>query len=60
MLVEVGEAALALGSAVQAYVPSGLPGPKGNLETFVWLSDRAQEGTRRAGSLEALARRAEP
>jgi 23S rRNA (cytidine1920-2'-O)/16S rRNA (cytidine1409-2'-O)-methyltransferase len=59
-LLAVGEAALALGSSVQAYVASGLPGPKGNLETFVWLSDPAGGGTRDPGALAALARRAEP
>jgi 23S rRNA (cytidine1920-2'-O)/16S rRNA (cytidine1409-2'-O)-methyltransferase len=38
-LVAVGEAALALGTAVLGYRSSGLPGPKGNRETFVWLAD---------------------
>jgi 23S rRNA (cytidine1920-2'-O)/16S rRNA (cytidine1409-2'-O)-methyltransferase len=40
-LVAVGEAALALGAAVRGYYSSGLPGPKGNRETFVWLADPA-------------------
>jgi 23S rRNA (cytidine1920-2'-O)/16S rRNA (cytidine1409-2'-O)-methyltransferase len=40
-LVAVGEAALALGSAVCGYYSSGLPGPKGNRETFIWLADPA-------------------
>ncbi len=40
-LVSVGEAALSLGTAVLGYRSSGLPGPKGNLETFVWLADPA-------------------
>jgi 23S rRNA (cytidine1920-2'-O)/16S rRNA (cytidine1409-2'-O)-methyltransferase len=35
----VGEEALALGTAVLGYRSSGLPGPKGNRETFVWLAD---------------------
>jgi 23S rRNA (cytidine1920-2'-O)/16S rRNA (cytidine1409-2'-O)-methyltransferase len=35
----VGQAALALGAAVLGYHSSGLPGPKGNRETFVWLAD---------------------
>jgi 23S rRNA (cytidine1920-2'-O)/16S rRNA (cytidine1409-2'-O)-methyltransferase len=51
-LVAVGEAARALGSAVLGYAGSGLPGPKGNLETFVWLA----EGTR--GGVDDLARAA--
>lgn len=38
-LLAVGEAALALGAAVRGYYSSELPGPKGNRETFIWLSD---------------------
>lgn len=38
-LVEVGSAAVELGAAVLGYASSGLPGPKGNLETFVWLAE---------------------
>jgi 23S rRNA (cytidine1920-2'-O)/16S rRNA (cytidine1409-2'-O)-methyltransferase len=38
-LVAVGEAALELGAAVRSFHSSGLPGPKGNRETFVWLAD---------------------
>ena len=34
-----GAAALALGAAVRGYHSSGLPGPKGNRETFIWLVD---------------------
>ncbi len=41
-LVDVGAAALALGAAVIGYYSSGLPGPKGNRETFVWLTDPAR------------------
>jgi 23S rRNA (cytidine1920-2'-O)/16S rRNA (cytidine1409-2'-O)-methyltransferase len=40
-LVAVGQAALSLGAAVLGYRSSGLPGPKGNRETFVWLADPA-------------------
>jgi 23S rRNA (cytidine1920-2'-O)/16S rRNA (cytidine1409-2'-O)-methyltransferase len=40
-LLGVGEAALRLGAAVLGYYSSGLPGPKGNQETFVWLADPA-------------------
>jgi 23S rRNA (cytidine1920-2'-O)/16S rRNA (cytidine1409-2'-O)-methyltransferase len=43
-LVDVGEAALSLGAAVLGYRSSGLPGPKGNRETFVWLADPARVG----------------
>ncbi len=43
-LVEVGDAARRLGTAVLAYASSGLPGPKGNRETFVWLAESARGG----------------
>jgi len=43
-LVRVSEAARALGAAVLGYAPSGLPGPKGNLETFVWLAEGGRPG----------------
>ncbi len=39
-LVEVGEAARKLGVAVVGFASSGLPGPKGNRETFIWLAER--------------------
>jgi 23S rRNA (cytidine1920-2'-O)/16S rRNA (cytidine1409-2'-O)-methyltransferase len=26
------------------FAPSGLPGPKGNLETFAWLAEGSREG----------------
>src|SRR5438270_904949 len=38
-LVAVGRAAQDVGAAVLGYAGSGLPGPKGNLETFVWLAE---------------------
>ena len=40
-----------LGAAVLGAVPSGLPGPKGNRETFLWLGEAAREGG--AADLEA-------
>ena len=56
-LVEVGEAARGLGAAVLGYAPSGLPGPKGNLETFVWLAEAARsEGV----DIERVAAEVEP
>jgi 23S rRNA (cytidine1920-2'-O)/16S rRNA (cytidine1409-2'-O)-methyltransferase len=58
-LVAVGEAARALGAAVLGYHSSGLPGPKGNRETFVWLAEAAR--SRGEGeSLPAMAREVEP
>jgi len=60
-LIGVGAAALELGAAVLGYYSSGLPGPKGNLETFVWLADPARgAGTREAPELETMAREVEP
>ena len=35
----VAACGVALGCSVQGFAPSGLPGPKGNLETFVWLAE---------------------
>jgi 23S rRNA (cytidine1920-2'-O)/16S rRNA (cytidine1409-2'-O)-methyltransferase len=73
-LVAVGAAALALGAAVLGYRSSGLPGPKGNRETFVRLTDPARIDDDRsreavlpqsidgdpAAPLERLAREVEP
>jgi 23S rRNA (cytidine1920-2'-O)/16S rRNA (cytidine1409-2'-O)-methyltransferase len=60
-LVGAGEAALALGAAVVGYYSSGLPGPKGNRETFVWLADPASaRGSREPAHLDELAREVEP
>ena len=56
-LVAVGRSALEAGSAVHGYQSSGLPGPKGNRETFIWLSDpaAAARGVERgSGSARAL------
>jgi 23S rRNA (cytidine1920-2'-O)/16S rRNA (cytidine1409-2'-O)-methyltransferase len=57
-LVAVGEAATGLGAAVLDYYSSGLAGPKGNLETFIWLSDTSRQKT--AGDLRRLIARVEP
>jgi 23S rRNA (cytidine1920-2'-O)/16S rRNA (cytidine1409-2'-O)-methyltransferase len=60
-LLAVGEAALALGAGVLGYHSSGLPGPKGNRETFIWLADPAVgRGARAAVELERMAREVEP
>jgi 23S rRNA (cytidine1920-2'-O)/16S rRNA (cytidine1409-2'-O)-methyltransferase len=56
-LVAVGRAALKLGASVQAFASSGLPGPKGNLETFVWLTEGSRAGV---GDLEMAASAVEP
>ncbi len=56
-LVDVGEAGVELGTAVLGYARSGLPGPKGNLESFVWLAEGARGGV---ADVEAAAREVEP
>jgi 23S rRNA (cytidine1920-2'-O)/16S rRNA (cytidine1409-2'-O)-methyltransferase len=55
-LVAAGAAAQALGAAVLRYASSGLPGPKGNRESFVWLAEGSRAGV---ADLEAAAREVE-
>jgi 23S rRNA (cytidine1920-2'-O)/16S rRNA (cytidine1409-2'-O)-methyltransferase len=43
-LLAVAESARELGVSVLGFASSGLPGPKGNRETFVWLADPARGG----------------
>jgi 23S rRNA (cytidine1920-2'-O)/16S rRNA (cytidine1409-2'-O)-methyltransferase len=57
-LVGVGEAALSAGAAVLGYWSSGLPGPKGNRETFIQLAEASRGGVA-AGDLERLATEAD-
>lgn len=38
----VAECAVSLGAGFQGFASSGLPGPKGNRETFAWLRDAAR------------------
>jgi hypothetical protein len=43
---------------VAGFASSGLPGPKGNLETFVWLADARREpeaGRERVAGREPVA-----
>ncbi len=56
-LIGIGGAARELGASVLGYASSGLPGPKGNLETFVWLAEAGRGGD---VELEAAARDVEP
>ena len=56
-LVAVGEAAVGLGANVLGFASSGLPGPKGNLESFAWLGDARRTGVQ---DLESAARQVEP
>jgi 23S rRNA (cytidine1920-2'-O)/16S rRNA (cytidine1409-2'-O)-methyltransferase len=48
-VASVASCGVALGCSVAGFAPSGLPGPAGNLETFVWLA----EGSRPAGDWQA-------
>ncbi len=60
-LIAVGARAIELGAGVMGYHSSGLPGPKGNRETFIWLAEPARPGALlEEGGLEALARTVEP
>jgi 23S rRNA (cytidine1920-2'-O)/16S rRNA (cytidine1409-2'-O)-methyltransferase len=43
-LLDVARAAGGLRAGVQGFASSGLPGPKGNLETFVWLAEPGRNG----------------
>lgn len=57
-LTAVAMAAQRLGTGVLGFATSGLPGPKGNLETFVWLAEPARPGA--IEDLDAAALRADP
>jgi len=60
-LIAVGRRALELGAGVLAYHSSGLPGPKGNRETFIWLVEPERDGCLAdPAGLERLARAVEP
>ena len=43
-LISVATEAHALGATVLGFYSSGLPGPKGNRETFVWLAEASRKG----------------
>ncbi|MDQ6745361.1 MAG: TlyA family RNA methyltransferase [Actinomycetota bacterium] len=43
-LVSVGSTAVQLGAVVLGYASSGLPGPAGNRESFVWLAEAGRDG----------------
>jgi 23S rRNA (cytidine1920-2'-O)/16S rRNA (cytidine1409-2'-O)-methyltransferase len=50
VLEEVARAARGLGAAVLGFYSSGLPGPKGNRESFIWLA----EGSRAGGAVDRV------
>jgi 23S rRNA (cytidine1920-2'-O)/16S rRNA (cytidine1409-2'-O)-methyltransferase len=58
LLAVAGFARDELGAAVLGFASSGLPGPAGNRESFVWLAEGGRAGA--VEDLEAAARRAEP
>jgi len=59
VLMRVGGLARSeLGLSVLGYASSGLPGPAGNRETFVWLAEAGRAAD--DADLEALAREVEP
>jgi 23S rRNA (cytidine1920-2'-O)/16S rRNA (cytidine1409-2'-O)-methyltransferase len=60
-LVRVGGAALELDASVLGYYSSGLTGPKGNKETFIWLAEAGRAGAaRNLQEIEMMALEVEP
>lgn len=60
-LLDIGMASRTLGARVLGYASSGLPGPKGNLETFLWLAEPGRAGAAESDQeLEAMTREVEP
>jgi 23S rRNA (cytidine1920-2'-O)/16S rRNA (cytidine1409-2'-O)-methyltransferase len=57
-LVSVASFARGLGASVLGFASSGLPGPKGNRESFVWLAEAGRAGD--LADLDAAAREVEP
>ena len=58
-LVGAARSARELGAAVLGFASSGLPGPKGNQESFVWLAEAGRAGDV-GEDLDAAAREVEP
>ena len=56
-LVGVGDCATS-GPRVLGFASSGLPGPAGNLESFVWIAEAGRPGA--VQDIEAAARKVEP
>jgi 23S rRNA (cytidine1920-2'-O)/16S rRNA (cytidine1409-2'-O)-methyltransferase len=56
-ILAVGRAAGGFGAVVGGFAASGLPGPKGNRETFLWLHSPERRGL---ADLEAAVREVEP
>jgi 23S rRNA (cytidine1920-2'-O)/16S rRNA (cytidine1409-2'-O)-methyltransferase len=56
-LVSVGAMARSLGLSVLGFCSSGLPGPAGNRESFIWCAEQSRGGV---GDLRSAALQAEP
>jgi 23S rRNA (cytidine1920-2'-O)/16S rRNA (cytidine1409-2'-O)-methyltransferase len=56
-LIDIGEWAAQNGHAVLGYASSGLPGPAGNRESFIWIAEAGRAGA--VESIEAAAREVE-
>jgi 23S rRNA (cytidine1920-2'-O)/16S rRNA (cytidine1409-2'-O)-methyltransferase len=56
-LVDVAESARTDGWSVMGFASSGLPGPSGNRETFVWIAEPGRDGSLQ--DIEAAARATE-
>jgi 23S rRNA (cytidine1920-2'-O)/16S rRNA (cytidine1409-2'-O)-methyltransferase len=56
----VAASAQGLGASVLGFASSGLPGPKGNRETFVWLAEPGRRGSLDEAGVLAAAREVEP
>jgi 23S rRNA (cytidine1920-2'-O)/16S rRNA (cytidine1409-2'-O)-methyltransferase len=59
-LASVAASAVGLGASVLGLASSGLPGPKGNRETFVWLAEPGRRGTLDEAGVADAAREVEP
>jgi 23S rRNA (cytidine1920-2'-O)/16S rRNA (cytidine1409-2'-O)-methyltransferase len=60
LLAVAGTVADEAGAAVLGFAPSGLPGPKGNRETFVWLAEAGRDAALDAAGVAAAAEEVEP
>ena len=56
-LIDIGQCGREVGAAVMGFASSGLPGPKGNLESFVWLAEGSRGGV---ADIAAAASEVEP
>ncbi len=57
-LIDIGEWVAERGHAVLGYTSSGLPGPAGNRESFIWIAEGGRPGA--VESIEEAAREVEP